>query len=57
MFLDGEKRETAYHLLSDGPNGYAKVLELKPPIDFVSGSCSVVDSCAGWLCLTENDDV
>ncbi|XP_071933272.1 F-box/kelch-repeat protein At3g06240-like [Coffea arabica] len=45
MFLDGEKRETAYHLLSDGPNGYAKVLELKPPIDFVSGSCSVVDSC------------
>ncbi|XP_027109553.1 F-box/kelch-repeat protein At3g06240-like [Coffea arabica] len=33
------------------------VLELKPPIDFVSGSCSVVDSCAGLLCLTENDDV
>lgn len=32
MFLEGDGQEIAYHLLSDGLSGYAKVLELKPPL-------------------------
>lgn len=53
MFIDRKKQENRYQLLSDGPNGYGNVLDLKPPMDFVCGSCSVVDSCTGCFALAK----